>query len=57
VVDVPRATGGADPTAQYMGEITLEFFGTMGIRGNDGAPKGAPYQRWKSAQARPVAAR
>ncbi len=56
VVDVFRATGGAGPRAQYMGEITLKFFGTMGIRGSDGAPKGAPYQRWKSAQARPVAA-
>jgi hypothetical protein len=55
-VDVFRATGGADPVAQYLGELTLKVFGTMGIRGSDGAPKGAPYERWKSAQARPVAA-
>lgn len=56
IVDVFRASGGSDPLAQYLGELTLKVFGTMGIRGSDGAPKGAPYRRWKAAQARPVAA-
>jgi hypothetical protein len=55
VVDVFRASGGQDPALQYLGELTLKTFGTMGIRGSDGTPKAAPYRRWKAAQARPLA--
>ena len=54
VVDVFRALGGSDPNAQFLGEIQLKFFGTMGIRNFDGTPKGAPYRTWKAAQARPL---
>jgi hypothetical protein len=56
IVDLFRAAGGEDPAAQYLGELTLKVFGTMGIRGADGTPKGAPYSRWKAAQTRPLVA-
>jgi hypothetical protein len=56
VVDVFRSTGGSDPLAQFLGELTLKVFGTMGIRDDHGTPKGAAFRRWKKAQARPAAA-
>jgi hypothetical protein len=55
VVDVFR--GGGDDVSRFFGELGLKIFGTMGIRESDGTPKGAPFQRWKAAQARPLVAR
>jgi hypothetical protein len=39
VVAAFRATGGADPTAQFYGEAVLKMFGTMGLRTYDGTPR------------------
>jgi len=55
VVDLFRATGGSDPTLQYIGEVLLKAFGTMGLRDYDGNPKPGLFSRWSEVRAVPVA--
>jgi hypothetical protein len=55
VVDLFRQAGGTTPEAQYLGEILLKAFGTMGIRDYDGVAKPLLMPRWQAARARPLA--
>jgi len=49
----PPGDSGVD--TQLFGEILLKAFGTMGIRGYDGAPKPILYPLWQKARALPLA--
>lgn len=55
VVELFRATGGSDPTLQYIGEVFLKAFGTMGLRDYDGNSKPGFFSRWSEVRALPVA--
>ena len=48
-----RSTGGTDPMAQFLGEMTLKIFGTLGLRSYDGTPHAATLARWQQAKALP----
>ena len=57
VVDVFRGAAGGPltPGADYIGEILLKAFGTMGIRDYDGKPKPALSALWNEARVVPAA--
>ena len=57
VVDVFRGAAGGSlvPGADYIGEILLKAFGTMGIRDYAGQPKPALAEPWNAARALPIA--
>jgi hypothetical protein len=57
VVDVFRNAAGGPlvPGSDYVGEILLKAFGTMGIRDYDGQPKPELAPIWKDARTQPLA--
>ena len=57
VLDVFRGAAGGPlvPGADYIGEILLKAFGTMGIRDYTGQPKPALAEPWNAARAQPIA--
>jgi len=56
VVDVFRNAAGGPlvPDSDYVGEILLKAFGTMGIRDYDGQPKPSLAAHWNAARALPA---
>jgi hypothetical protein len=54
VLELFRATGGTDPTLQYIQEVFFKAFGTMGLRDYDGTPKPGFFSRWSEVRALPV---
>jgi hypothetical protein len=57
VVDLFRSAAGGPlvPGSDYLGEIVLKAFGTMGLRNYAGQPKPALAAAWNEARAQPVA--
>jgi hypothetical protein len=56
MVQIFRAQGGSDPSLQFLGEVTLKMWGTMGIRQYDGTPKALVFPEWQRVRAIPLAA-
>ena len=48
-----RSLGGTDPMQQFLGEMTLKIFGTMGLRSYDGTPHAQTMARWQQAKSMP----
>lgn len=54
VVDIFRSAGGGPlmPAGQFVGEVLMKAFGTMGLRDYDGASKSALAPLWNAARVR-----
>jgi hypothetical protein len=58
VVDVFRGSAAAGSTdTQFLGEVLMKAFGSMGLRLYDGSPKPLVYPLWAAARERPLLAR
>jgi hypothetical protein len=57
VVDVFRGAAASGSTdTQFLGEVLMKAFGSMGLRLYDGSPKPMVYPLWAAARARPLRA-